>query len=238
MTNENNEKIVLELGKITDKMKIKLTLNFDVGSGENSRYNSSPIKLTTWRGTNYFKLAPRPLVSFDINLEKGVATNFYLTKFTLSTLVCDLEDFLDDFKNKELFYNNNVGELCVDRVMQTQFTKFTNASNKQLCFIPSTIRVRDDGGTGEHIYEGCHLCINSREDYTELTYSELRFLLYTLKRIDLDMWGVQMLNAYRLHRDGLESHEVENTMVIKEESLPSGVGYNISMNSPTIPKLN
>ena len=167
-----------------------------------------------------------------------MVTNFYLTKFTLSTLVCDLEDFLEDFKNNDIFYTDNIGELCVNKTMQIKHTKYTNSANKQLCFIPSVIHVRDDGGTGHQVYEGCHLCINRREEYIELTYSELRFLLYTLKRIDLDMWGIQMLNAYKLHREGMTSQIIENSMVIKEDNIPSGKGYNLPMENPTIPKLN
>ena len=231
-----DEKIIFELGKITDKLKVKISLTLENDTG---KFQVNSAKYFKYENVGYFKLSPRPLIAFDVILDNKGQTNFCLTKYLLASMIFELEEFLEIYKIEDLFYIDSSGNLTVSKMLQSQNERFINVcGEKKLCFTPAVVYVRDDGGTGQKEYEGCILYINHRDIYTYLTYTELRFLLYTLKKIDVDSWCLMLMNAYKLYvKDNPESL-TENTITLTPESLPEGRGFLINQEPNTIPNLN
>ena len=56
-------------------------------------------------------------------------------------------------------------------------------------------------------YEGVFMSINTIDNFTYLTYSELGYLAYELSKIDIDSLTLQMINTVYLMKE-MESKEI------------------------------
>ena len=199
--NTINEKLVLELAKITDKIKLRFSVTF---SDYNPQFPNHMIKSYNYGNSDYFKVIPKPYLSVDITDNNGDYNGFCLTKYLTFRMINSLKEFINCFNEKDLFYLDKNGSLSISTAKQNEHQKFIAVcSNKSLKIIPAVVRVNDDGGTGKKEYEGCVMYINSNYSYVTLTNEEIGFLIYTLEHIDYDMLSIQLMNSYKLYKNDI-----------------------------------
>ena len=233
----SESKLVIDLGKITDKMKMKFTL---VLESSNEKFSTNSIKFYNYGNSDYFKVSPRPLLSFEITQtnDKSDFCGFCVTKFLLARLIFELKEFIEVFKEEDLFYIDSNGELSIAKIKQSEHEKIIPVcSNRTICLTPSVIHVKDDGGTGRKDYEGCILYVDNRSMYTCLTYTELNFLLYSLEKVDFDGWSIQLMNTFKLYNKDIQKGSFNNTITMQSERTLEGRGF-IMENHKEIPNLD
>lgn len=127
------------------------------------------------------------------NSDWSSKVNIQINDYTLPTIYKKLKKIKKWFtskKNEDLFYLED-GKLMLNKEMATdkKFIKIINCGfNNVLKIIPAVISDK------ETRYEGILIFINTDEKYFEMTYTELKTLIYKLKKINLYEAGLAMLN--------------------------------------------
>jgi len=168
-------------------------------------------------GNTYLSVVPYPFVVFDISNKKDINTNGYskndtitFTRKHLFFLISKLEKLISDFTTKDLFFYDVNGDLQVNSNLASNLRVVHQTTNKTILVQHCVVR---DEETNKD-YEGCFLSINTLDHYTEITYSELRFLVHELKKIDFTSYSLQMIQIASLFRK-----EEVNNIEIKKESI-------------------
>ena len=196
-------KFSLFLFKINPSFKVKfqVILNDDtsrvMSSSEkylNSKRSFSPPfnVFTTYDGKEYYTLNPHPFITIDLiknGDEYDAGKSLTLNRRDLYLFMNELKIYIESFvNNKGLFvYNNNKLVLVNSEIPKTQ--RIIKTTNKSILLRPQVIEIDNN------YYEGTIFCLNSMDNYSLLTYDDMRFLYSELMKIDLNLLT---LNAFMI----------------------------------------
>lgn len=184
-------KVSMDLVQITKNLKLKFGI---VIKGDDP--NQLPIMSTfETNGNSFLLLKPHPFITIDISnkKEKEWSTNQSfnisgMSKYLFTKRLRELHRNLRE--DKELFYTRN-GKLCVDTERAKSHAKpIPVGGNKTVLFIPIVV---EDEYTHD-LFEGVSMMINTPDNYSNITFEEMEYLIDYLERIDMENLTVNFLN--------------------------------------------
>lgn len=202
------KKVSIELFRVHTYFKVKF--NLVVEGDTPNKYNQLINKFTMY-GNEYIKITPFPFLTIDItskldkNEEWNSNTSFNLNRRDLFNFIFKLNRLYNVFtKEENLFYYDENDKLKVNKVLSEKYKEVLVCGNKtiliQACVVENT-----ENNTS---YEGVFLSVNSMDYFSYLTYDEIAFLIYELKRVDLSSLTLQLINSSLLNEDK-ESKEIK-----------------------------
>ena len=209
-------KATIELAKINKMMKLKFGLI--IRSDNEIKYPSTKlVNKFNYYGNDYIKISPNPFVVIDIssymnhgegyNTNQSVSLNrYYLFRFIQALRVL-LKNFIEC---KNLFYYREdqlvVNDDLAEKLMITVHTGNSKTIRMRPCVVP-------DEENQEMVYEGCIFYINTMENFSYLTYTEMEYLLWELMNINMNELSMQIINTVKLF-------ENQNSIEIKVQPSP------------------
>lgn len=198
-------KAAIEIGRISKLMIIKFCIYIEgdeVQQAKNSHNRSNNIIYEfNFKGTDYLNISPKPFVSIDISPCSRDKNDSWCKNMTLTLnryCLCDflekLKKMIEYFKVKDLYYLND-GKLCIDKSLAEKMSQIVRTPTQAVKLSHGIIY---DAENKEISYEGIYLMINSPDYYCPLTYQELKYLYYTLSKIDMNALSLQLINTYLL----------------------------------------
>lgn len=204
-------KVSIELFKIHNSFKVKFNVvvrNDIFSQSLKNRNNLDVINTFHYNGNQYTNLIPHPFLTIDItswmDRNEGWNSNntVNLTRRDNFNLIMKLSRLYSKFtKIEELFYYDYNNTLMVNKELSEKHKEVLVTGNKTLLLQACVVEDRET----KLKYEGIFMSINSIDYFTYLTYSELEFLIYELKKIDFNSLTTQLINTYLLTNN--ESYE-------------------------------
>lgn len=205
----------IELFKVHSSCKVRFSLI--IKDDKDDQYGQL-INKFNFSGNDYLKITPYPFITIDITSKmdknEGWSSNrsFNLNRRELYFFICKLNQLYNRFvTEKKLFYLNQ-GRLFVDRELAEQYKEYVVCGNKTILMQACVVEPEDS----KDLYEGIFLSINSMDYFTYLTYSDMEYLLYELKRINMSDLTMQVINTVYLTAE-LEKKEMQKKAPIAEK---------------------
>lgn len=191
-------------------------------------WNNEPVcRKFTYRDNRYFRIYPKPFVTFDIasktDRKEGWNSNYQvnLNQRALFLFKRALRELITDFqKLKNLFYVYDTGELVVNQKLAEEHRKIIPTSSKTIILQACVIQNEENR---EDYYEGCFLAINRLDYFTYLTYEEMEVLYSVLSELRMTELSLHLLELDKLYQedDGVitiqKEPEVERVEEMKED---------------------
>lgn len=188
------KKVTLELFRVHSSFKVKFSLV--VKGDKTDQYQL--INKFTMAGNEYVRITPFPFITIDItskmerNEEWNSNRTFNMNRRDLFNFIQRLSRIYSIFtKEENLFYYNEKNKLTVNKLLSEKYKEILVCGNKTI-LIQSCVVENEENS---NLYEGVFLCVNSIDYFTYLTYSELEFLIYELRRIDVSSLTLQLINS-------------------------------------------
>ena len=195
----------IELFKVHKSFKVKYSLI--VEEDKSSKFPNM-INKFSMLGNEYLKIIPHPFITIDIqsraDKNEGWNSNlsFNMNRKELYFISIRLKKIYNAFQVKDLFYSTN-GKLEVNKERAYELREVFVCGGKTI-WIQACVVENDE----DHMsYEGVFMSINTIDNFTYLTYSELGYLAYELSKIDIDSLTLQMINTVYLMKE-MESKEI------------------------------
>ena len=192
------KKITIELFRVHNSFKVKFSLVISDVSQQANKYNTPLIGKYNISGNEYIKITPHPFLTIDITskMDKGEGWNsnmaFNMNRRDTFVFIQRLSRLYSIFtKVNDLFYYED-GKLKVDPILSEKHKEVFVCGNKTILAQACVVRNEEDH---DITYEGIFLSVNSIDYFSYLTYSELEFLLYELKKIDMSSLTLQLINS-------------------------------------------
>ena len=208
-----NHKVTLNLFDVHPYFKVNFTIYLDyIDKQDGTKFNFPVINKFMFDGNEYLKVTPRGYICIDITsrLDRGESYNrnrfFAMDSKNLFYFISALENLIRVFQDRNIHLytiDGDTGELILNKELANKYAvKVRVNSAKVIMMIPSVVEQDNIQ------YEGCCLCINSLDNLTYLTFSEMGYLLYELKKIDIPTLAIHAILVYHL-LDESETRELE-----------------------------
>ena len=197
------DKVSIDLFKVHNSFKVKfnVVMKNDLQTNMMNRTNLEVINKFVYNGNNYTNISPHPFLTIDISSwmdkNEGWSSNnsFNLTRRDNFNLIQRLSRLYSRFtKIEDLFYYDHNDKLMVNLELSEKYKEVVVCGNKTILMQACVV---EDSNT-KLKYEGIFMSINSIDYFSYLTYSELEFLIYELKKIDFNSITLQLINSYLL----------------------------------------
>lgn len=205
----------IELFKVHTSCKVKFSLI--IKDDKDDQYGQL-INKFNYAGNDYLKITPYPFITIDITSKmdknEGWSSNrsFNLNRRELYFFISKLNQIYNRFvTDKKLFYLDQ-GRLFVDREKAEEYREYVICGNKTILMQACVVEVDDSND----LYEGIFLSVNSMDYFTYLTYSDMEYLLYELRRIDMSSLTMQVINTVYLSAE-MEKKEMQKKAPITEK---------------------
>lgn len=195
-------KASIEICKINSTMKLKFGLIIE--SEEDKKYinnqNNKLINKFNYNGNDYLRINPHPFIVIDIsssNKTDGWNSNLSvsLNRMSQYKLIQSLKKFIYNFSNyKNLFYYDN-SILVLNQSLVNDASINVSTTSKMIRLQPCVV---PDEENQELTYEGAIFFINNMQNFSYLTYDELKYLLWELERIDMSLMSINLIEMTRL----------------------------------------
>lgn len=206
-------KASIELAKINKTLKLKFGMIIQSENDQKQPFTRVVNKFNYY-GNDYIRINPRPFVTIDIsaNSDKGDGwssnQSVNLNKQTLFVFIKNFGKLLTQYKEiKDLYYYEN-GILKLNNEEAKRIMLDIVSSNKHIRIQPCVVPCDD---SEEKFYEGCVLCINTYDNYTYITYSEMEYLYYELIHIDMTKLSLDLLKIAEMYKNS-ESEEMKSNV--------------------------
>lgn len=204
-------KTSIELFRVHSSFKVKFCLIIKGDSPDN--YNKL-INKFNYLGNDYLRITPFPFITIDItskmdkNEEWNSNRTFNLNRRELYLFICKLNQLYSRFTSiKELFYYDVNDQLQINKELAYKYREYVVCGNKTILMQACVV----ENENNHDFYEGIFLSVNSMDYFSYLTYGDIGYLLYELKRIDMSSLTIQVINTYYLTQE-LESKEIKKTV--------------------------
>ena len=198
-------KVTIDLFTLNKNCKVKFSVIMTNDIDLKTKYVQKVISKFSFKGNDYLKISPHPYVTIDIsrtagNKEWDPNAVLNLNKKDLYVFVSHLQKMFKVFSDeKNLFYYENYDGnnklMCNKDIANQHIDKFY-CNNKVVCMQPAVVDATDNDNAE---YEGILMAINRYDNYVYLTYSEIDYLLYELKKIDIHNLTMSLINTALLY---------------------------------------
>lgn len=216
-------KTTLELFKVHQSFKVSFTMYLDYidKSEPNPKFRPMLSKFL-YGGNEYLRITPHPFLVIDItsymDKKEGYGNNTFFTlgRMEIFYFINGLEKLTRVFSDPNIplyLKDDETDELKINPQLSEKYSVRLRAQgNKVISIIPSVV---------EHDniqYEGVCLYINSLDNFSYLTISELFYFLYELRKIDMNYLAMFCILTYHLLDDTcLDKIELPKLPPISEE---------------------
>ena len=206
------EKISIDLFKVHESFKVKfnVVIRSDLQTNLN-KTNTYIINKFTYNGNKYTNLTPHPFLTIDITSKmdknEGWSANnsVNLTRRDCFNFVQRMTRLYTKFtKITDLFYYDNNDILVVNKELSEMHKEVFVCGNKTILLQACVV----DDSKSKLKYEGIFLSINSIDYFSYLTYSEMEFLIYELRKVDFNSLTMQLINTHMIS-DSIESEKLK-----------------------------
>lgn len=209
----------IELFQIHQSFKVRFSMVIkpdDIDVQKNPYKQKHVINKYLYDGNTSIKINAYPFITIDISTKKdkqeGWNSNQYfsLGRRELFIMICKLTNLYNKFKSiNNLFYiDNNSDELVVNQELAiSNEESFIACGNKVINMQACVVDVTTESGHNIK-YEGIVLYVNKFDFYSYLTYAEMEYLLYELKRIDISKLLMDAINTTLLS-ESIETQKLE-----------------------------
>ena len=215
-------KASIELARINKGLKLKFGLIIE-SETEKKEINKLVHKFE-YNGNSYMRINPRPFITLDISSmtpkSEGWNSNQVINfnKVGLYMFIRNLSYLIKQFKEiKSLYYYENT-ELKIDTNLSEKLKMVGVSNNKHWLLRPCIV---PDDEIADKNYEGCVFCINDYSNYCYISYSEMEYLLYELKHIDMVNLSMMLINTVKLY-ENMEEEKIK----MKPVEAPKEEEYN------------
>jgi hypothetical protein len=192
-------KVIYELGKINYVMGLSIGILYE----SVKELNNFGEIVYTYGGTNSMTTTIHPtpfiVVSFgqkNASFEEKRRASITLNKYGRFSLVQALKKMDKVFRdNANLFYYYN-GELKLNPNIANNSRMQIKVNNNSILLYPALVI---DNTNVYH--EGIIFAVNSDDNYCQLTFAEMEYLLYTLDKIDMDLLGLKLLEYIEMTKN-------------------------------------
>lgn len=197
---------------IQDEEQLRLSMLVDNAKEKAKTYNRYAKGMD-----KYIRFNSRAFIELkmDINQKDVFDKNKYVkcNKYDLFILIKYLERVAYTFKNtKDLFYYDDNKVLHLNEERKNAATVVIPLKERTLKVEPSLIV--DTVSNKQH--EGITIYVNTANSYCFITYSELEFLLYELKKVDIDSIASLLYMIETLENRKPNTVIVRQPVVVKE----------------------
>lgn len=233
----DKEIATLEIFKVHSSFKIdfQVIIHNDISSKF-----QNPVNKFTIDGNTYLRVVPASYLIIDIQTKKEKKNfnpygTFSLTKKHVYILIIKLKKIMRKIRDPklEMFFLYE-GVLTVDENKAKEAEETISVDSvthniKQLHIIPSVVEDSNER------YEGVKVYINTIDNFTYLTFTEIDMVIDVLSKVDFSLLSLKLLNTYllmkneeakelNLHRSPLieqSDEEIHNESVVtrKEEAV-------------------
>ena len=209
-------KVSIELFKVHKSCKVKfgLVVRDDVPNNY-----SQMISKFSFGGNDYMNITPHPFVTIDIRskMDKKDEWNtnmfFNMNRRELYIMVLRLTRLYNSFVNeKELFFYDENNILKVHPEKADKHKEIVVCGNKTIWIQACVVESEED----KQLYEGVFMSINSVDFFTYLTYSELGYLIYELRHINMSALTMEVINTVYLTEE-IEKKELKKKPAMIEQ---------------------
>lgn len=181
--------------------KVKVAVNVRTDFPMKGQYNiQTVVGMYSGSGSKYITLTPRPFLIIDFNNKKEAYTSSLSVRINerdLFWLINALQKFIMYYiKDEELYVYDQNGLLIVDSAKAKKYGTDVKCGNKVLHFEPSVVEELSEESGNYRRVEGAIIYINNINYSARLSYQEMRFFLYELKKIDLNKYGLDLVQFY------------------------------------------
>lgn len=215
-----NHKVTLNLFDVHPYFKVSFTIYLDYIDRETgNKFNMPIVNKFNFNGNEYLKISPRGYVCIDITsrLDRGEDYNrnrfFVMDSKNLFYFISAMEKLLSIFKNPEVklyTISGDTGDLILNKELANECTVRVRVNSGKVISITPTVVEQDNVQ-----YEGCCLYVNTLDNLTYLTISEMAFLICELKKINIPQLATNAILLYHI-LDDTESKELEKKELITE----------------------
>lgn len=207
-------KASIELFKVHSSCKVKFSLV--IKDDKEDQYNQLISKFN-FSGNDYIKITPYPFITIDITskMDKNEMwssnRSFNLNRRELYNFIGRLNQLYSRFiSEKSLFYYDDNQTLCVNKELSEKYKEYVVCGNKTILLQTCVVELDN-----HDLYEGIFLSINSIDYFTYLTYSDIGYLLYELKRISMSDLTMQVINTIYLTEE-MEKKQLQKKAPVSE----------------------
>lgn len=125
-----------------------------------------------------------------------------LSQYTKNVFTTEFHYFLESYDNDDMFYLED-GELKLYGDANNKYNRLCKAGDKFVRFYPKVLV-----DTNGNLYEGGVLALEKEAIYAEFTFSELCALYEIIDRVDIWLYGRELLTAIQL--PNLENNKKKN----------------------------
>ena len=209
----------IELFSVHQSFRVRFTMvikNDDLVSQKYQFKNKGVINKYAYDGNVSLKINPFPFIIIDISTKQdkkegwNANWSFALNRRELFIMIVKLTNLYKKFKTIEnLFYINSYAETESNKEISEYNKEKFIASNKRISVQACVV---DDvtSGSSTAKYEGIVMYINNYDFYTYLTYAELEYLLYELRKIDINHLMMDAINTTLLS-EKIEADKIKAT---------------------------
>lgn len=235
-------KITMDLFKVNKILKVKFGLIVEADVGTKVKTKMKIMNKFTYGDNEYLKLNPHPFLTIDIS--KGSDKNetydqyYYanLNKIDLFKMIQSLQKLIFLYKEiKNLFYYDINKKLTVDPKIAKEIHEIFRvmSGNRTILIEPCVV---PDYENPEKFYEGCVLCIQDYAYYVYLTYYEMQYLLYELKKVNMTQLSLDLLKISDMCQEKIEIPQKTISQKSEEVNKNDSVGYT-KIDTNTLPKI-
>ena len=201
-------KASIELFRVHSSCKVRFSL---IVKDDNDDKYGKMINKFNFLGNDYLKITPFPFITIDITskMDKSEEWNsnrtFNLNRRELYIFIGRLNQLYTRFiSEKELFSYNEKRQLQVNKDLSFKYREYAICGNKTILMQACVVENEEN----HELYEGIFISINSMDNFTYLTYSEIGYLLYELKRLDMSNLTMQIINTVYLMQE-METKQIK-----------------------------
>lgn len=217
------KKATLKLFNVHNEFKVKFTTFLSSDPMVKNGFNEPKEAISKYEfaGNEYMVIDPKSYVVIDITRKEfkddySSNNSFYLNRRALFSFILRLERLYRSFtQEKEMFYfdTNKDNELTINHSIADRHKEtFVTCGQKTIQMAPCIL---DDN---KNLYEGIYIAVNSLNYNAQITYDQLLYLIYELKKIDFSILEINLIVAY-INYLNIPSKEIKHEPV-KEEKAP------------------
>lgn len=235
-------KITMDLFQVNKILKVKFGLVIEADVGTKVKTTMKIINKFAYGDNEYLKLNPHPFLTIDISKgsDKNETYDKYnyanLNKMDLFKMIQTLEKLIYSYKEiTNLFYYDNKNKLFVDPKIAKEIRAVFRvmSGNRTILIEPCVV---PDYESPEKFYEGCVLCIQNYSYYVYLTYYEMQYLLYELKKVNMTQLSLDLLKISDMCQEKIEIPQKTISQKPEEVNKNDSVGYT-KIDTNTLPEI-
>lgn len=217
------KKASLKLFDVHSNFKVKFMtfIESDPMNPNNAHESRQVVNKFLLNGNEYVNVSPSSFVVIDISTKQDKGdnyssnTSFSLDRRKLFSFILRLEKLYRSFTNeKDLFFIDRSNQLAVNHDAASKHKEILQVcGQKTIQMEPCVCRDPESNA-----YEGIYLAVNSLNYYSNLTYDQMQYLIFELKKIDFSSLEINLINVAFKYID-VTGKEIKKELITQPDEI-------------------